>query len=273
MPDKITQVNRDVRSDVKASVGSLGKLKAGEVGIETDVVAKNLFEKYPNTDRIMIAEMMAATYCPLLRSKTLKDSEKLRLWSEFSDRVFRFANPSYNATAVQTSKPKEETTPRSKSYSPPPCVAMHGLVEFKSDPGDYIGGGQSQSLTEKDGLFCATVNSNNDIDIRFHGDDYWTLSFAPPQGQRIAAGEYNNATRAAFHSPVKPGLDVSGAGRGCNTLQGSFSVRRIDYARNRSLAVFVADFEQHCEQGTPALRGTIRLQTTPLAETQGSTSQ
>jgi hypothetical protein len=40
MPDKITQINRDVRSDVELGIGSLGKLKAGQLGVQTDVVAK-----------------------------------------------------------------------------------------------------------------------------------------------------------------------------------------------------------------------------------------
>ena len=120
MPDKITQVNRDVRSDVNASVGSLGKLKAGEVGVKTDVVAKNLFDKYPNTDRIIVVQMMAATYCSLLRdSKTVRDSEKLRLWAEFSERVFKFENPNYNPTPQQAPKPKRRATPEHKG-SPVP---------------------------------------------------------------------------------------------------------------------------------------------------------
>jgi hypothetical protein len=107
MPDKITQVNRDVKVDVKAAVGPLRIVKAGEIGVKTDVVAKNLFDKYPNTDRIVIAQMMAATYCPMIRnSKDLKDSEKRRLWTEFYNRVFKFENPSYNPAPTPTPKPK-----------------------------------------------------------------------------------------------------------------------------------------------------------------------
>ena len=40
LPDNIMQVNRDVRSEVQVGIGSLGKLKAGEIGVKTDVVAK-----------------------------------------------------------------------------------------------------------------------------------------------------------------------------------------------------------------------------------------
>jgi hypothetical protein len=114
MPDKITQVNHDVRSEVEADVGSLGKLKAGHVGVKTDVVAKNLFDKYPNTDRIIVVQMMAATYCSMISgSKTLKDPEKLSLWSEFSERIFKFTDPSYNPIPT-TSKPKDQSKAASK---------------------------------------------------------------------------------------------------------------------------------------------------------------
>jgi hypothetical protein len=71
---------------------------------------------------------------------------------------------------------------------------------------------------------------------------------------------YENATRAPFHSPVKPGLEVSGAGRGCNTLTGSFEIRRIEYSEGGdSIRSFAADFEQHCEDAKPALRGSLDL--------------
>jgi hypothetical protein len=162
MPDKITQVNRDVRSDVSAGVGSLGKLKAGEVGVKTDVVAKNLFEKYPNTDRIIVVQMMAATYCSLLRdSKAVKDSEKLRLWGEFSDRVFKFENPGYNPTTHQPPKPERKATPDQKSS---PASANSGNSKGAED------GGQ-QGPPSEDGKPIPTakpeINAQGGSDIHF----------------------------------------------------------------------------------------------------------
>ena len=133
MPDKITQVNHDVRSDVKAGIGTLGKLKAGQLGVETDVVAKNLFDKYPNADRLVVVQMMAATYCPMIRdSKTLKDYEKLRMWSEFSDRVFKFENPNYNAAPTPAPKVKPNLTPTDKGKQT--AIAEHNRVPRTTHP-------------------------------------------------------------------------------------------------------------------------------------------
>jgi hypothetical protein len=133
MPDKVTEVNHDVRTDVNGSVGTLGKLKAGQVGAKVDVEAKNLFEKYPNTDRILIAQMMSATYCDMIRdSKTLKDSERLRLWSEFSDRIFKYENPTTNPPS-----PK----------SPHKGAADKGPITVNNSPGTAVSVGQKGGIT------------------------------------------------------------------------------------------------------------------------------
>jgi hypothetical protein len=139
MPDKVTEVNHDVRTDVNGSVGTLGKLKAGQVGAKVDVEAKNLFEKYPNTDRILIAQMMSATYCDMIRdSKTLKDSERLRLWSEFSDRIFKYENPTPN-----TPSPK---------YPHKGGAADVGPITVNNSPGTAV------SIGQKGGITAGVVN-------------------------------------------------------------------------------------------------------------------
>ncbi len=119
MPDKVTQVNHDVQTGVSAGVGSLGKLKAGELGLKTDVIAKNLFDKYPNVDRVMVVQMMAATYCSLLRdSKSATDSEKLRRWEAFTDRAYKFYDPKYDPTPHLPRRSTEKGASDQKSSSP-----------------------------------------------------------------------------------------------------------------------------------------------------------
>ena len=49
---------------------------------------------------------------------------------------------------------------------------------------------------------------------------------------------------------------MSGNGRGCNTLTGSFTIKQISFSRvDGSLDRLLATFEQHCEGATPALGG------------------
>jgi hypothetical protein len=54
MPTAVTEVNRDVVTDVKGAVGVLGPIKGGEIGVRTEIVTENLFEKYPNVDQLHI---------------------------------------------------------------------------------------------------------------------------------------------------------------------------------------------------------------------------
>ncbi|HEX4543994.1 MAG TPA: Calx-beta domain-containing protein [Candidatus Acidoferrum sp.] len=67
--------------------------------------------------------------------------------------------------------------------------------------------------------------------------------------------------RSVSHSSPAgfPGLAVSGAGRGCNTLTGRFDVLNASYAANGDVLSFATDFEQHCEGLSPTLFGSIRI--------------
>jgi hypothetical protein len=87
MPVAVTDRNRDIRSEIAASVVALGRLKGGEVGAKTEVTAVNLFSKYPNVDKLLALQTMSSTYCGLLRSSSISDSEKLDRWEKFTNRI------------------------------------------------------------------------------------------------------------------------------------------------------------------------------------------
>lgn len=142
-----------------------------------------------------------------------------------------------------------------------PAVAQVTSLTMTSDPGDYIGGGQSYAYGAMDGSFSAQANGAGGVSIAFNTptyDHWWYLDFAAPDGAPLAPGSYPNAVRFPFQPPGVAGLSVSGDGRGCNTLTGSFTVRQVVYAPDGTVAAFDATFEQHCEGAAPALRGEIR---------------
>ena len=87
MPGPVTDRNRDVKGEIAASVGSLGKIKAGEIGIKAEATAESLFARFPNVDRLLTIQTMTSTYCGILRSSDLPDSEKLSRWERFTDKV------------------------------------------------------------------------------------------------------------------------------------------------------------------------------------------
>ena len=132
-------------------------------------------------------------------------------------------------------------------------------LQMTSDPGDYIGQGRTYLFTPTDGAFSGQTGNNNYVRIGFDGGtNWWSLTFQAANGAVLAPGIYEGATRWPFQSPTAPGLDVSGTGRGCNQSSGRFVVFEVVYGANGTVQRFAAEFEQHCEHVTPALRGSIR---------------
>ena len=133
---------------------------------------------------------------------------------------------------------------------------------MSSDPGDYIGQGQNYSYTLADGDFGAERNFDGGVSIGFGTANFehsWSLDFSAPANAPLTVGTYTGVAGFPFQSPFQPGLDVSGDGRGCNELTGSFVVNKIIYGANDSIIAFWANFVQHCEGEKPALTGEIKF--------------
>jgi len=131
--------------------------------------------------------------------------------------------------------------------------------QFSSDPGDYIGGGRTRAYTNSTSVFSLAGTAAG---LRFGVSgqrDNWSVELAPPAGEQLRPGRYVDAQRASFREPGHPGLDVSGNGRGCNTLTGSFTITELVTDATGAVVALAATFEQHCEGAAPALRGTIHF--------------
>jgi hypothetical protein len=140
-----------------------------------------------------------------------------------------------------------------------PCLAGGNVIFFDGDPNDYIFSGM-ETITQ--GNWSAQASTSN---VHVHVDPmnqaqglWWDLYFDSSMlpMPALATQVYMNAERWPFESPNHPGLDVSGDGRGCNTVTGSFQVEDLQYT-NGALTSFTATFEHHCEGGVPALRGCV----------------
>ncbi|MEU4471811.1 hypothetical protein [Micromonospora sp. NPDC023888] len=137
-----------------------------------------------------------------------------------------------------------------------------GSVSFSGDPGDYITGGDSYAYSTDDGDELTTNgavdNSRVSVSINGYNGDWWSLTFDAPGTAALAPGTYKAATRYPFNG-AGPGLDLSGNGRGCNELTGTFTVINAVFGPNGYVQTFDATFEQHCEGGTAAARGEVHI--------------
>ena len=139
-------------------------------------------------------------------------------------------------------------------------------INFDSQPGDYIGQGLEQTWTDAQLTFSASTSADRSlvtISANAPGfSTWWTLDFSAPEGTPLAPGVYEYATRHPFQEDHLNGLDVSGSGRGCNESVGRFRVHEVVIDAAGAVTRFAADFEQHCEGGSPALFGAVRYRST-----------
>jgi hypothetical protein len=136
-----------------------------------------------------------------------------------------------------------------------------GSVSFSGDAGDFITQGKSYSYSTSkgDGLsVSSSTGSAVSISVNAYNGDWWTLDLDAPGTQVLTPGTYSAAHRYGFNG-TGPGLDLSGEGRGCNELTGSFTVSKAVFGPQGYVQAFDATFEQHCEGGTPAARGEIHI--------------
>ncbi|MGW0971895.1 hypothetical protein [Streptomyces sp. NPDC002516] len=142
--------------------------------------------------------------------------------------------------------------------------ALTGVVKYRayplryaytSDAGDYIGQGAAVTHTGATSTFAVHTRGDG-IQYDVSGKRaYFTALITPPTGQRLEAGRTYETRRGDDASFA--GLDVFGDGRGCNTSTGELTIAKLALNADGTVKAFAATFVQHCEGGTPALRGTI----------------
>ncbi|MFJ9543380.1 hypothetical protein ACIRPX_39960 [Streptomyces sp. NPDC101225] len=142
--------------------------------------------------------------------------------------------------------------------------ALKGVLKYRafplsyaytSDPGDYVGQGVTQTHRGATSTFSLSRYGDG-IQYGVSGKrEYWTALLTPPDGEQFEAGHTYQARRS--HGAGVAGLDVSGSGRGCNTVTGELTVTRLARGDDGTVKAFAATFVQHCEGGDPALHGTI----------------
>lgn len=142
--------------------------------------------------------------------------------------------------------------------SPTDPRADPSFVRLVSEPGDFIGGGQSYEYTRAN---ATLVFSSFDgyLHVGVSGAEGWTGDFRLPSGvSTLQPGSYPGAERYPLNDPAEPGLSWTGQHRGCNTISGAFTIDAATYDAGILKSIDLR-FEQHCEGNAAALRGTLHL--------------
>jgi hypothetical protein len=133
------------------------------------------------------------------------------------------------------------------------------FVLLDSPNGEYIGQAERWHWNVSNARIRARRNADGGVAFEIDENGAtWNLDFVAPGGGAPEVGVYDGATRWPFNGPSEPGLQVIGAGRGCNVIEGSFEVLELALAENGDVLAFAADFAQVCEGFSPALHGSVR---------------
>jgi hypothetical protein len=167
-------------------------------------------------------------------------------------------SPSQPARTTQPST----SPPQPQPQPPPPAKAGAWKLEMNSDSGDYIGAGQRWVHgPPHDTIHVSGGPGGISFGVRIGAGGYWDGSFSPPRGQTFVSGQrYTGAQRDPFKDDGHPGMEITGHHRGCNTIEGEFTVDYLVYDQYGRIKSVKITFEQHCEGGSAALRGTLEYQ-------------
>jgi hypothetical protein len=133
---------------------------------------------------------------------------------------------------------------RYNSQVPVPNLRYPLSISMYSSKNEYIGQGSEKHYQKK--IHClhpVFECKTNVISLSAGGYDF---DFVAPEGERLIVGEYYNATQLCF-ADNKPGIDISGNGRGCNKIEGNFQVMAIDYDDDGAITKLAIDFIQYCD--------------------------
>jgi hypothetical protein len=154
----------------------------------------------------------------------------------------------------------DSSPPPPSSTDPPPRVSDGVFsLHMDSEPGDYIGQGQTYDFSSP-GDWISAGGSPDHLDFAVRdsgsgGSEYSAGFFAPP-GQTLQAGVTYTDNADYTATPSDAGMGMGAESRACNTGVGSFTVDEIAFAPDRTLRAAVVRWTFRCNKDGPAIRGT-----------------
>jgi hypothetical protein len=130
---------------------------------------------------------------------------------------------------------------------------LTGQITMTSEPGEWVG--QGRSYTFPASAIEVRPPETGAVELRADFDGYWHFRFSAPSDEVLEERVYRDPQRSPDR--LYPGLDVGGAGHGCNKVAGTFTVIDLERAPSGAVRSFHATFEQRCDGLAAALRGEI----------------
>ncbi len=137
---------------------------------------------------------------------------------------------------------------------------QRGRVDIVGTQNEYVSDGSNHQFDLANSTMEITKINKNAIvlDILSNGAN-WSVAIAGPEGKKLKSTAYRDAIRYDFQGPEQNGLEISGDGRGCGELTGSFVVEEIIYEADK-ISKIKASFLQYCDEAKEKLTGQFSLE-------------
>ncbi|WP_208245950.1 hypothetical protein WGT02_31120 (plasmid) [Rhizobium sp. T1470] len=99
-PAPTQQLAKDVETDLKASVAGLGKLKLAEIDGKVATTTTEFFSKYPNADKVAIANSLISLYCEYMKSASLSHDEAAERLDKITQALLPILAPHTDAVPI-----------------------------------------------------------------------------------------------------------------------------------------------------------------------------
>jgi hypothetical protein len=168
-------------------------------------------------------------------------------------------------------KPAGPVTPIPTSLWAPAAgktPATGNYVYLESNPGEYVGAGQSYTYTQANSVIVMAADGGH-LSVTVTGDEAWFADFVTMNRlTRLEPGYYPSLRRFGGHNPTRGGLHWSGEGRACGSSIGWLAVDQVTYANGTVTAIDLR-FEQRCDATGPPLHGVIHWRSDDLTRPSG----
>jgi hypothetical protein len=132
-PEAPRQIDKDILIDAKGQIGALGALTGASLEGKVSAISKDFISKYPNADKLLMAQLMMSTVCETLKTTTsLSDAERLDRINSVNSQIMQL----FTAPA-----PKPDARSRAKHTDfPEPyrAVWQHIQVSSERQPTLYV---------------------------------------------------------------------------------------------------------------------------------------
>lgn len=132
-------------------------------------------------------------------------------------------------------------------------------LHLNGQKGEWVLDGQTRELVLGHDAIEVVSLEAGEISVVFadNGED-WHLSFATPSGASFEAGMATTARRYPFQEAHEGGIEITGDGRGCNEIEGSFEVTEASFDSNGLVRLEIS-FEQQCDGQSTLLSGNLQI--------------